>query len=241
MNSLHLWPGDGSLEAAVFLEEESCWVIAIDQACRQLELELISFIEAQTDHPIELDVLEGDPIRSEILQSKGWEKLPWHGRIYHMRLDEAPKLEPELPDGFMIREVNAETRSDAQGVALLLNAAFGRTFHTAEEHTWFTRQAPCYRGFLDLGVFDGDGCLAAYAGAPYVPEAKRGIFEPICTHPEHRRKGLARALMQEGLNRLRALKAFDVILGTGDMIPANALYESMGFTSVQRVERWRRP
>ena len=48
------------------------------------------------------------------------------------------------------------------------------------------------------------------------------------------------ALMQEGLRRLRALGAVDVTVDTGDMAPANALYDSLGFTEAHRGYEWRK-
>jgi GNAT superfamily N-acetyltransferase len=63
---------------------------------------------------------------------------------------------------------------------------------------------------------------------------------PVCTHPDHVRHGLAQALMFEGLHRLKALGALDVTVGTGDAVPANRLYESIGFTEVYKGIVWRK-
>ena len=82
--------------------------------------------------------------------------------------------------------------------------------------------------------------LAAYVGVPYDATNRLGIFEPVCTHPNHRRRGLARTLMLEGLRRLQAIGARDVMVDTGDMIPANRLYDSIGFSEVVRVYGWRK-
>ncbi len=54
---------------------------------------------------------------------------------------------------------------------------------------------------------------------------RTAIFEPVGTHPNHRRKHLAEALMVEGLQRL-PLGVDTVYVGTGDMIPANRLLRS---------------
>ncbi|MFZ0546808.1 MAG: GNAT family N-acetyltransferase [Candidatus Promineifilaceae bacterium] len=91
---------------------------------------------------------------------------------------------------------------------------------------------------LDLVAVARDGRFAAYVGVPYDAYNRRGIFEPVCTHPDHRQKGLARALMQEGLRRLKALGAVDVVVETGDMIPANRLYASLGFTEMYNGCYW---
>jgi GNAT superfamily N-acetyltransferase len=62
----------------------------------------------------------------------------------------------------------------------------------------------------------------------------------IQVHPDHQRKGLAKALMQEGLLRLKAIGAVDVTVGTGDMIPANRLYDSLGFTEAYKGHIWQK-
>ena len=85
-----------------------------------------------------------------------------------------------------------------------------------------------------------DGAFAAYVGIPYDERNELGIFEPVCTHPGHLRKGLARALMQEGLLRLDALGARQAMVDTGDMVPANRLYEAIGFSETCRGLYWRK-
>jgi GNAT superfamily N-acetyltransferase len=77
-----------------------------------------------------------------------------------------------------------------------------------------------------------------YAGIPYAEVNRLGIFEPVCTHPDHRRRGLARSLMREGILRLRSMGAVEAIVDTGDMEPANALYDSLGFSEAHCGYAW---
>ncbi len=58
-----------------------------------------------------------------------------------------------------------------------------------------------------------------------------GLFEPVETHEDFRRLGLARAVMTEGLHRMRAA-GMRTARVEHDMTnaPAAALYESLGFT-----------
>lgn len=65
-------------------------------------------------------------------------------------------------------------------------------------------------------------------------------YEPVCTHPAHRRRGLARALMIEGLHRLAARGARTVTVETGNAVPANGLYDAMGFTESAVGHLWRK-
>jgi ribosomal protein S18 acetylase RimI-like enzyme len=147
---------------------------------------------------------------------------------------------PVLAEGYVLRTTRPEDRDDCCRIADILNAAFGRTFHTAEEYESFTRLAPSFVADLDLVAVAPDGVFGAYVGVPYDDVNRRGIFEPVCTHPEHRRLGLAEALMREGLRRLREGGAADVIVDTGDMEAANSLYQKLGFTERYRQFAWRK-
>jgi len=78
-------------------------------------------------------------------------------------------------------------------------------------------------------------------GLTWDPANRRGIFEPVCTHPDHRRRGLALALMRGGLLRLRALEAAGAYVESGSGEPANALYDAVGFTEAYLGHYWRKP
>jgi ribosomal protein S18 acetylase RimI-like enzyme len=155
-------------------------------------------------------------------------------------------LDGPLPDrqaiaaGYALRTTQPDDLADCQRIADLLNAAFGRTFHNAAEYQMFTRRAPCFQPALDLVAVAPDGTFAAYVGIPSDPGSRHATFEPVCTHPDHQRRGLARTLMIEGLHRLQALGVADVTVDTGDMIPANRLYDSLGFGEVQLGRVWRK-
>lgn len=186
-------------------------------------------------------VFEYDTARQELLAARGYRKLSAGGVIRRLHFGRAPLQERRpLPDGYTLRCTRPGEEEDATQIALLLNAAFNRDFHSAAEYLTFSRLAPSFRHDLDLVAVAPDGTFAAYIGIPYVAEIGHGLFEPVCTHPQHRRRGLARALMVEGLHRLQALGARDVVVETGDMIPANRLYEAIGFEETYRGYVWER-
>jgi hypothetical protein len=49
-----------------------------------------------------------------------------------------------------------------------------------------------------------------------------------------------RALLLEGLVRLKKLGAADVTVLTGDLVPANRLYESVGYNEAFKGYTWRK-
>jgi mycothiol synthase len=215
---------------------------------RHLEGEMIAWAESHlteqkadnNGRQLQFFVYEYDVHRQQLLAERGYQKMSYGGVMRHMRLGQRPLPSPQLAPGYTLRTTDPENGRDAQQIADLLNAAFRRTFHNALEYQQFTRRATCFHRELDLVAVAADGRFAAYVGIPYDEFNQRGIFEPVCTHPDHQQKGLAKALMQEGLHRLKAQGAIDVTVETGDMIPANRLYTSMGFTEMYKGYYWLR-
>ncbi len=101
-------------------------------------------------------------------------------------------------------------------------------------------RSPSFRHDLDLVAVAPDGAFAAYIGMTCDEVNRSAEFEPVCTHPDHQRKGLAHALMLDGLHRLKALGAVDVFVDTGDQVAANKLYEVVGFTEAYKGYIWRK-
>ena len=145
-----------------------------------------------------------------------------------------------MAEGYIMRTTRPGDMNDCERMADLLNAAFKRNIHSAKEYHTFTTQSPSYRSDIDLVAEAPDGSLAANAGMIYDEDNRFGLFEPVCTHPDHLRKGLASTLMFEGLHRVRDLGATDLYVGTGDQVAANALYETIGFTEVYKGYYWRK-
>jgi ribosomal protein S18 acetylase RimI-like enzyme len=216
---------------------------------REIEEEMLAWAEANLAAPVDVDgktrhqseiyAWEYDAPRQRLLAARGYEKMSYGGMIRRMRFGKRRLPETIIAEGYWLRTTRPED-GDFQRVADLLNTSFGRTFHSAAEYRNFTRYSPSYRHDLDLVAEAPDGSFAALVGVTYDEQNRRGIFEPVCTHPDHRRHGLARTLMIEGQRRLKALGALEVTVDTGDMAPANALYDALGFTEAYKGYYWRK-
>lgn len=247
---VQLWEtGDGQLVGVVNPEGDNGEAhLQVHPAFRHIEAEMVAWAETNLALPAEskgqrqLDffVYEYDELRQRLLTQLGYRKMPFGGVARRLRFGEHPPPRPVIAPGYTLRTTRPNDLADCQRIADLLNAAFERDFHNALEYQNFTRLAPCFRPQLDLVAVGPDETFAAYVGLPYDEANRRGIFEPVCTHPEHRRHGLARALMLEGLHRLRSLGATTVTVETGDMIPANRLYDNIGFAEVCKGHIWRK-
>lgn len=244
-----LWEtGAGQLVGVLNADGPDEAYLQVDPDFRHLEPEMIAWAEEHLAAPaqagsarqLEFYVYEYDALRQRLLAERGYEKQTYGGMLRHMRLGQGPIPDQPIAAGYTLRTTHPEELADCQRIAALLNAAFRRDFHNAAEYQMFARFAPCFYPELDLVAEAPDGSLAAYVGVPYHAAHRLGIFEPVCTHPKHQRKGLGRSLMLEGLRRLRAIGATDVTVDTGDMIPANCLYDSMGFTEAYKGYSWRK-
>ena len=116
-------------------------------------------------------VHEYDAPRLRLLENLGYEKTSEFGFTRRLRFGRWSLPEPVVAEGYTLRTTRPDEGADCQRIADLLNAAFKRDFHNAEEFHTFTRLAPSYRGDLDLVATAPDGSFAAYVGIPY-DEAK---------------------------------------------------------------------
>jgi GNAT superfamily N-acetyltransferase len=107
-------------------------------------------------------------------------------------------------------------------------------------------RAPLFDHDLDLVIVAPDGSLAAGCVCWMDTANHIGLFEPLGTRPEHRRRGLATALALEGMRRLRTrgatrvqVEAIDPGRGRDGIPPeftaARAVYTRVGFRPLRRV------
>ena len=104
------------------------------------------------------------------------------------------------------------------------------------------RQCSLYDPALDLAVETADGQVAGYSLYWFDPVTEVGLLEPMRVEDAYQRRGLARAMLTEGLDRLAKRGARRLKVGYGTEI-ARALYVGAGFrvTATSTSYRWRRP
>lgn len=136
--------------------------------------------------------------------------------------------EPVLPDGFRFRT------ADEAGPRAAVQAhvdAWAPSTYTAEGYEG-VRQTAAYRGDLHVLVEAPDGTMAA-STIMWLDEANRTAeFEPVGTHPDHRRRGIASAMLLRGMHLARAAGADHMTvacLGAPGRPAARELYYSVGF------------
>ena len=128
-----------------------------------------------------------------------------------------PLPTPRLPEGFSIRSIEGEKEVDL--IVTLHRAAFGTSNMTREERLSIMR-APEYDPTLDLLVIAPDGRFAAYCTCSISSAENRvsgmrvGHTDPVATHPDFRRRGLACALLLRGSQLLKERGMELAMLGT---------------------------
>jgi len=149
-----------------------------------------------------------------------------------------PIPEPRLPPGYRVRSVTGMEEIEAR--VAVHRAAWEPSRVTVASYANVMRSR-MYRPELDVVAVAPDGSFAASVVCWFDQANGVAELEPVSTHPDHRRKGLARAASLEALRRARDLGAD---AGLVDHEPANAaastLYASMGFRPVARHVRFMR-
>ena len=156
-----------------------------------------------------------DTARIGALESAGFEPRDWRNLRFERTLADKPPA-PTLRDGFTIRPLAGAAEVPAYVAAH--RAAFSSTYMN-EPWRRRTLRGPGYSADLDLVAVAPDGRIAAFAVLWLGPDGE-GQFESVGTHPDFQRRGLARALMLEGMRRLRAAGATRAVVETNDNRPA---------------------
>jgi len=173
-----------------------------------------------------------DAARIALLGRHGFERLPEYG-LHFVRPLDAPIPDPQLPPGFTLRSIAGEHESAAW--VALHRAAWGTENMTLDYRLSMVR-VPDYDPDLDLVAVAPDGTLAAYCFCTISREQnaltgrREGFTDPVATHPDYQRRGLSRALVLAGLQRLQARGMDTARTGTSSENAAmQRTAESVGF------------
>jgi len=177
------------------------------------------------------EIFEDDTSTIDILRGRGFGSSRVSGLYFSQEL-RGPLPNRRLPEGFTVRGLR---ESDIEQRAAVHFAAFSPGSRmTAAAYRAFM-SAPGYDPDLDTVVEAPDGRLAAYAMAWLDSADGVGEFEPVGTHLDFRRMGLARAALGRGLIELKERGMTTAIVYTNsENIAARALYPSAGFSLVNR-------
>lgn len=187
------------------------------------------------DKPMRAWGFGGDAVRNAVLTARGYRRTDGGSVFYTRPVMTRPHL-PPLPPGYAFDHVRGE--ADVARRTAVQRAAFESAFMT-DGRTRAVQASPTYRPELDLVIVAPDNSYAAFA-LIWLDDANGiGVFEPLGVSALHRRRGLGRAILDEGIRRLELLGARVACVQTGiENEAARALYEAAGFTEIDRDYAW---
>ena len=220
-----IWFDGEQIVAMVFYENPVTNVyFSLRPGYEFLAEEMISYAESdmpKKDGKKRLVIFGAQTALIEAAKKVGWRRE--FGYWEKVR-DFSEPLERSLPDGYRFAEAPLD-------VAKCCECCWKGFDHEAEEgpwdgdyeHAFQLMAAPHATDELYVAIENEAGEYVCYAGMWWTPENKLAYMEPLCTVPEHRRKGLAAAAMSELYRRMKPLGATHMT-GGGD-----PFYDRVGF------------
>jgi len=143
------------------------------------------------------------------------------------------------------------------GLAELVELCFGNELEAGargiiREMKWLSRAGPLLRLLpllpgqqtWNLGyVWVEDGrVIGSVSTQRAAPRSRTWLVANVAVHPDHRRRGIARQLMQATLDHIRGQDGAEAILQVDDdNLGAISLYRQLGFARVTTRMNWTRP
>lgn len=236
---VRLWR-NASGELLGFVIRGTNWInIQVDYDYRSLEAEILDWVE---NHPMpgqesfSTMVYDWDFERQKLLSERGYQNL---GAIEDVRIYDLARPYPPilLPPGYRFSSM-AEYGNHAERVDLE-----NCVWNASLDEAWFRGKssAPSYSFDWDLLAVSPEGKLAAYSLVWLYPQNQTAEIDPVGTHPDHRQRGLSRALVLESFRRMveNGIRHAYIASETGDPVVSH-LYSSLQPVEMYQGMHWRK-
>lgn len=247
---LTIWETNGRVDAWVLVSPRHAGYdaqVRPDLRSPVFEREVLEYAESETRnvmcrHGIKGDRFDGEAYRCDtarvaLLIEMGWMadgEPPWV--LNRVRLSEL--ADPEVPDGYTIRAVRGI--EEAAALSEVHAGSFGSTW-TPEMYAK-VMQLPGYAAEREFVAEASNGALVAFTVTWHDHLNRTGLFEPVGTHSDYRRRGLGKALL---LFAMRAMAAggmeYATVVNEGSNDASRALYGSVGFTPWYLLDGYTKP
>ncbi len=186
------------------------------------------------------EALDSDLARISVLTKNGYAKTERHGVLYSRSLA-TPIPNPDLPAGMSLRFATASDIEERVDLHRDAWSVWGPSSFSVETYLRL-RAAPVYEPELDV-VLEAPGArLVSYCVCWEDTFNGVGNFEPVGTRPSYAGRGLARAVIFEGLHRLRDRGMHTALVRTESVnARALSLYPSCGFEVIDRSHYYVKP
>ena len=178
---------------------------------------------------------QDDAVRIAFLEEHGFHYRGEFAEVDMIRSLDGALPEVVLPEGFLVRAL-AGAEEVGERAAAYREVWQPWTVGDVSDGDYRALMGlPGYDRELDLVAVGPDGTLAAYVNCWLDRVNRIGDLGPVGARPAYRRRGLTRAVLLEGMRRLRDRGMDRACVSTGVANPAaQALYESVGFRVVNR-------
>jgi len=217
-------------------ESPNDYFIQVNPAYSFLEREIFEWIERHRlekkkdpdkKEKLGIHTIEGNSVRELLLSELGYKKGET-SMYLRLRPVDLPIPDVGCPESYEIRSVKG--RSDYDQLASVIRLVFGHgEWFNAEIYEGITR-CSFYKQDLDLVAVAPGGTFASFCTFRMDPISKITNLEPVGTHPNYRKLGLAKALIFEGLKRAIRYNPALFYVGAANTPAANRLYDSVGYT-----------
>jgi mycothiol synthase len=178
---------------------------------------------------------QDDPKRIAFLEQHGFRYSGEFAEVNMLRSLDEPIPESVVPPGCQVRAL-AEAGEFSKRAAAHREVWQPWTDGNVsdDDYVRFMR-LPGYHRDLDVVAVTPDGVIAAFMNGWIDPLNRIGDLGEVGARPAYRRQGLTRAVLLEGLRRLKARGMNRACVSTGvSNTPARNLYESIGFRIVNK-------
>ncbi len=210
----------------------------------ELENEMLAHAEEhysetnENGERLTVPVFADDSLRPGFLARRGFTKRPGWNHHYHRDLTAPLPVSPTL-GGYRIRSMGDESEHASR------SWCSWRAFHSDEpdsnydsDHSWYRniQSAPLYRRDLDIVAAAPDGSIAAFCTIYYDDYTRSAVTVLVGVAAEHWRRGLGKAVVIEGMRRLKHLGCTRIFSASNEE-PADALYNSV-MTDMKVTDTW---
>lgn len=238
--SIRIWEDDGEIVAFICCEDPEDAFIQIHPAYTHLLTEIFIWAETNLSYTDEFDKKaitiwsnDLDLSKTILLSQQGYVKYSSFEFLRYFHLKDYIPDRPQLDD-YKILSLLEYTNLESKCAVTV--KAFGSSGLPIELYRSM-QSAPLYRPDLDLVIVDKNDEAVACGTFWFNPHIQTGYIEPMATHPAYQGIGLGKAILTEGLSRLKNLGTNIVYVGSyGEKV--GQFYASAGFHAYERHTPW---
>ena len=240
--AISLWLEGGEVVGFGWAESPDWLELQVDPEHPEVADELVEWFEEWSDADEQSALVMADDVAGPALADAGFVARPDASFFTHHVLDLADLPDRPSAAGYGFRAVGP---GEAAARAACHAAAWSDSGTSKVDATSFTQLMAAwpYRTDLDWVAVDASGTMVASALVWLDPATGVGLVEPVGCVPEHRGRGLGRAVTLAALHALRDLGgriAQVTPRGDDDYPGPRRLYESIGFRPARRTITWTR-